>query len=32
MYGRITQQLSSDRIGDLYGVLPTPLPPDQPPR
>jgi len=32
MCGRITQQLSPDRIGKLYGVRTTPLPPDQPPR
>ena len=32
MCGRITQQLSPDRIGGLYGVWATPLPPDRPPR
>ena len=26
MCGRITQQLSSDQIGELYGVRGTPLP------
>ena len=31
MCGRITQRLPPDRIGELYGVRPTPLPPDQPP-
>ena len=29
MCGRITQQLSPDQIGELYGVRSTPLPPDQ---
>ena len=28
---RITQQLSPDQIGDLYGVQGTPLPPDRQP-
>ena len=32
MCGRITQQLSPDRIGELYGVRATPLPADQKPR
>ena len=32
MCGRITQQLSPDQIGELYGVWETPLPPDRPPR
>ena len=32
MCGRITQQLSPDQIGELYGVRGTPLPPDRPPR
>ena len=32
MCGRITQQLSPDQIGELYGVRATPRPPDQPPR
>ena len=32
MCGRITQQLSPDQIGELYGVRVTPLPPDRKPR
>ena len=32
MCDHITQQLSPDRIGDLYSVRTTLLPPDQPPR
>jgi len=32
MCGRITQQLSPDQIGELYGVQTTPLPPDRKPR
>ena len=32
MCARITQQLSPDRIGDLYGVRATLLPPERPPR
>ena len=32
MCGRITQQLSTDQIGELYGVRATPLPPDRLPR
>ena len=32
MCGRITQQLSPDQIGELYGVRGTPLPPDRHPR
>lgn len=32
MYGRITQQLSSHQISDLYGVRATPLPPNRSPR
>ena len=32
MCGRITQQLSPDRMGELYGVRATPLPPDRKPR
>ena len=32
MCGRITQQPSPDRIGILYSVRTTSLPPDQPPR
>ena len=32
MCGRITQQLSPNQIGDLYGVRATPLPPDRKPR
>jgi len=32
MCGRITQQLSTDQIGELYGVQATPLPPDRLPR
>jgi len=32
MCGRITQQLSPDQMGDLYGVRATPLPPDRKPR
>ena len=32
MCGRITQQLPTDQISDLYGVRATPLPPDRPPR
>ena len=32
MYTRITQQLSQDQIGDLYGVRATPQPPDRKPR
>ena len=32
MCGRITQQLSPDQMGELYGVRATPLPPEQKPR
>lgn len=32
MCGRITQQLSPDQIGELYGVRGMPLPPDRRPR
>ena len=32
MCGRITQQLSPDQIGELYGVRATPQPPDRNPR
>lgn len=32
MCARITQQLSPEQIGDLYGAQATPLPPDQKPR
>ena len=32
MCARITQQLSQDQIGDLYGVRATPQPPDRKPR
>ena len=32
MCARITQELSPDQIGDLYGARATPLPPDQKPR
>ncbi|MDE0436304.1 MAG: SOS response-associated peptidase family protein, partial [Bryobacterales bacterium] len=32
MCGRITQQLSPDRIGELYGLRAMPLSPDRKPR
>ena len=32
MCGRITQQLSPNQMGNLYGARATPLPPDRPPR